>query len=105
MRSRMARSGMGPAAAERFSRTWWTRGGAGNARVKGGCGKRDGDGWVRKDELQDELRPARRAEFGRPFGERLILEPVGQRALPERPVDDHGDAALRRQRQQPRLRL
>ena len=41
----------------------------------------------------------------RPFGQRLILEPVGQRALPERPVDDHRDAALRRQRQQPRLRL
>ena len=71
----------------------------------GGRRNRDGDGWVREDELQDELRPARRAEFGRPFGEWLILEPVGQRALPERPVDNHGNAALRRQRQQPLLRL
>jgi hypothetical protein len=34
-----------------------------------------------------------------------ILEPVRQRALPERPVDNHGNAALRRQRQQPLLRL
>ena len=71
----------------------------------GGRRNRDGDGWVREDELQDELRPARPAEFGRPFGQRLTLEPVGQRALPERPVDDHGNAALRRQRQQPLLRL
>ena len=41
----------------------------------------------------------------RPFRQRLTLEAVGQRALSERPVDDHGNAALRRQRQQPRLRL
>jgi hypothetical protein len=58
-----------------------------------------------EDELQHELRPARGPEFGRPFRQRLGLEAPGQRALPERPVDDHGDAALRGQRQQPRLRL
>ena len=37
MRFRMARSGMGPAAAERFSRTWSTRVVAGIATVTAGC--------------------------------------------------------------------
>src|SRR5207245_6405734 len=60
----------------------------------GGRWNCDGDGRVSEEELPDELRPARQPEFARPFGQRLTLEAVGQRALPERPVDDDGNAAL-----------
>ena len=61
---------------------------------------------MRDDEL--EQRPA--PSWPQPIsaaqdGQRMPLQLADQRALPERPVDDHGDAALARQRQDALLDL
>ena len=51
-------------------------------------------------ELDQHLRPARAADLGGPAGQRLVAQPAQQAAAAEGQVDDHGHAALGRQRQQ-----
>src|SRR3546814_6200494 len=54
---------------------------------------------------QQELRPARGAEFGGPVRQRMALHLTDHRLLAERPVHDHRLAAVGGQRQQPRFCL
>jgi hypothetical protein len=60
---------------------------------------------VRDDEFEQELRPVRAADLRREGRQRVTLDLPDQRTLAERPVDDHADAALARQRQDARLHL
>jgi hypothetical protein len=53
---------------------------------------------VRDDELEEELRPARGVELGRPLGQRISLEAVKKLLAAERPVDDDRAASGRRRR-------
>src|SRR5262249_16421133 len=60
----------------------------------------DGAGhcWMRDDELENDLRPARTTHFCGPAGKRLALQLSEQLAFTKRPIDDHTDAAVPRQR-------
>ena len=70
-----------------------------------GAGDDAGHGRVREDELQGKLRPARAAEVRREAWQGKPAQPPDERAHAEGPVDQHGDAAIRRERQQaPRRR-
>ncbi len=96
MRLRIASSGRRPRAASRFSRTCTTFVVAGIAAGHGG---------VRDDELEDDLRPRHRVDLGGPGGQRVAFQRAHQRTLAKRPVGDHRDAAVARERQQPLLGL
>jgi hypothetical protein len=51
-----------------------------------------GDRRVARHELEEELRPARRADLARPRGQLLPAHALPQPPAPERRVDEHGDA-------------
>ena len=72
------------------------------AHVLGPAGAGDGAGHRRmaQHELEQHLRPARAADLAGPGGQRLARRLAQQPAAAERLVDDHRDAALRRERQQ-----
>src|SRR5215470_14973369 len=69
----------------------------------GGRGDGAGDGRIRNDEFQDELRPAGAVDLGRPGGKRVPLDPLDQGALAERPIDDDAHTAVAREREDARL--
>jgi hypothetical protein len=52
---------------------------------------------MRDDELQRHLRPAVAVDLGRPGRQAMQGERAQQRALAERAVDQHRDAALLRE--------
>ena len=64
-----------------------------------------GDGRVGDDELEEEWSPVGAIELRRPWGQPMPVEMVEQVTLPERPVDDHRQATLGGERQEPRLGL
>ena len=64
-------------------------------------GQHAGDGRIGEDVLQRELRPAVALELGGPRRQRHVGQALEIGAIHERPADQHGDAAVREQRQQP----
>ena len=96
MRLRSAASGRRPVAALMFSRTWATRVVAGIAQVTAGCETMNfSTSWA-------QLAQSISAAHG---GKRLPCQRAQQRAFAERPVDDHRDAAIARERQDALLDL
>src|SRR5436309_483420 len=63
-------------------------------------GRRDGasHGRMRDDELENDLRPARAADFRGPAGQRVALDLSEQLTFAKRPGNDHADAAVPSQR-------
>ena len=57
-----------------------------------------GHGRMRNDELENDLRPARAADLRGPAGQRIASDLSEQLAFAKRPVDDHADTAVPRQR-------
>ena len=57
------------------------------------------------DELEKELSPVGAIEPRRPRRQRMAFKKVEQATPPERPVDDHRQAALPGQGQEPPFRL
>src|SRR5258708_6313942 len=53
---------------------------------------------MRDDELKNDLRPARTPDLCGPAGKRMALELSEQLAFAKRPINDHADAAVPRQR-------
>src|SRR5262245_15919591 len=53
---------------------------------------------MRDDELENDLRPARAANLRAPAGQGMALELSKQLAFAKRPINDHADAAVPRQR-------
>jgi hypothetical protein len=53
---------------------------------------------MRDDELENDLRSACAADLRGPPGQRMALELSEQLAFAKRPINDHADAALPRQR-------
>src|SRR5262249_57944126 len=49
-------------------------------------------------DCEKDLRPARAANLRAPAGQRMALELSDQLAFAERPINDHADAAVPRQR-------
>ena len=54
---------------------------------------------MRRGELQEELRPRRRAELGGPRRHLVAVDALPQARAAERQIDEHGDAALLRERE------
>ena len=55
-------------------------------------------GRMRRGELQEELRPRRRAELAGPLRHLVALDALPQARAAERQIDEHADAALLRER-------
>ena len=96
MRRRIAASGMRPRAAPMFWRTCATLLVAGIAQVTAGCETMNLS--ANCAQLSQSISAAQ-------AGSRWRCSSLQQRALAERPVDDDGDAALARQRQDALLDL
>src|SRR5262249_32820002 len=64
----------------------------------GGCWDGAGHGWMRDDELKDDLGPARATHLCGPAGQRIALDLSEQLAFAKRPINDHANAAVARQR-------
>src|SRR2546421_3660196 len=70
-----------------------------------GAGDGAGHRGMRRDPLQEKLRPAGDAELRRPRRQRFSLDAPEERAIGERAVDDHRDAQRLRQRKNLLLRV
>src|SRR5467141_3824075 len=64
-----------------------------------GAGDGAGHRWMRRDPLEEKLRPAGDAELRRPRRQRFAFDAPEQRALGEGPVRDHRHAEIARQRE------
>src|SRR5690242_26497 len=69
------------------------------AHVGNLAGRRDGagNGRMRDDELEEELRPVGGADLRGPRGEPVTLDRLNERSPPEGTVADDGDPTLLRQ--------
>src|SRR5215475_3146688 len=74
-----------------------------NVRDARGCGDRTGNGGMRNDEFQDELRPAGAVDLGGPGGKRIPLDRLDQGAFAERSIDDDRHPAVAREGEDARL--